>query len=245
VLRISRPIAAYWTFSLVPQKCIDEKTHLLFQGIINIVSDFFVVMIPIPIVLKLKLPLRQRIFVALLFGCGFVVCFAGIVRTYYFYRLTDGYHDITWDAFPVWISSAIELYIGIVRLFHSKNLSFALTLLLTINQICTSAPPTKPFFIRYVPKLLTATSQYLTTNRTQSETLTSGKDFALKHVHTNSFDSREGAKGAEMEDEEIPEWPLQKKNSEIHKTVEISQSWLEVSNSGPSSSRESVEKLVR
>jgi hypothetical protein len=118
---ISRPIAAYWTFSLVPQKCIDEKTHLLFQGIINIVSDFFVVMIPIPIVLKLKLPLRQRIFVALLFGCGFVVCFAGIVRTYYFYRLTDGYHDITWDAFPVWISSAIELYIGIVSYIPISN----------------------------------------------------------------------------------------------------------------------------
>jgi hypothetical protein len=47
-----------------------------------------------------------------------------------------------------------------------------------------------------------------------------------------------------MEDEEIP-GRLQKKSSEIHKTVEISQSWLEVSNSGPSSSRESVEKLVR
>jgi hypothetical protein len=201
-------------------------------------------MIPIPIVLKLKLPLRQRIFVALLFGAAFVVCFAGVVRTYYFYRLTDGYHDITWDAFPVWISSAIELYIGIVRLSQSKCLSYGLGLLLTINQICTSAPPTKPFFLRYVPKLLTATSHYFPTTRGQSPTLTSGKDFALKHVHTNSFDSREGAKGAEMEDEEIP-GRLQKKNSEIHKTVEISQSWLEVSNSGPSSSRESVEKLVR
>ena len=107
-------MAAYWTFSLTPQKCIDEKTHLLFQGIINIVSDFFTVMIPIPIVLKLNLPLRQRMLVALLFGAAFVVCFACVVRTYYFYRLTEGYHDITWDAFPVWISSAIELYIGIV-----------------------------------------------------------------------------------------------------------------------------------
>jgi hypothetical protein len=121
VLRISRPVAAYWTFSPTPQKCIDEKTHLLFQGITNIVSDFFTVMIPIPIVLKLNLPLRQRMLVALLFGAAFVVCFAGVVRTYYFYRLTVGYHDITWDAFPVWISSAIELYIGIVSYIPISN----------------------------------------------------------------------------------------------------------------------------
>ncbi len=100
----------------MPQNCIDQKTHLLVQGTINIIADFFVVLIPIPIVLKLSLPLRQRIFVAFLFGAAFVVCFAGIVRTYYFYRLTDGYHDITWDAFPVWLSSAIELYVGIVSM---------------------------------------------------------------------------------------------------------------------------------
>ena len=89
----------------------------MIQGSFNIASDFCVVLIPIPIVLKLNLPLRQRIIVALLFGAGFVVCFAGIVRTYYLYRITDDNRDVTWDAYPVWLGSAVELYLGIVSRF--------------------------------------------------------------------------------------------------------------------------------
>jgi hypothetical protein len=110
----NRPISAYWTLSFVPQHCINERVHLVIEGTFNIIYDFVTVLIPIPIVMRLNLPLRQRIIVALLFGMGFVVCFAGVVRTYYMYRVTDGYHDVTWDAYPVWFGTAIELYLGIV-----------------------------------------------------------------------------------------------------------------------------------
>jgi hypothetical protein len=85
---------------------------------IPIIADFLVVLIPIPIVLKLSLPRFQRIIVALLLGAGFTVCFAGIARTVYMYRLTETYYDVTWDAFPMWLSAAVKLYIGIVRTFH-------------------------------------------------------------------------------------------------------------------------------
>jgi hypothetical protein len=30
------------------------------------------------------------------------------------WKVTDGYHDVTWDAYPVWLGSAVELYVGIV-----------------------------------------------------------------------------------------------------------------------------------
>ena len=116
MLNIFRPISAYWTLSFHPQHCINENIHLLVKGSLNIVYDFWVVLIPIPIVLRLNLPLRQRIIVALLFGAGFVVCFAGIARTYYMWRVTNGYHDVTWDAYPVWLGSAVELYVGIVSM---------------------------------------------------------------------------------------------------------------------------------
>lgn len=117
----NRPIQAYWTFSFKPQRCINQNIHLLLQGIFNILSDFNVVLIPIPIVLKLKLPRGQRIMVALLFGTGFIVCLAGVVRTYYFYRATINYHDITWDAYPVWLAAGIELYLGIVRIYPTPH----------------------------------------------------------------------------------------------------------------------------
>jgi hypothetical protein len=50
--------------------------------------------------------------------------------------------------FPVWISSSVELYLGAVSNLNSYND------LPNTKQICTSLPPTKTFFSRYIPKLL-------------------------------------------------------------------------------------------
>jgi hypothetical protein len=50
VLMEGRPISTYWTFSFVPQRCLDERIHLLLQGTLNILFDSCVVLIPIPIV---------------------------------------------------------------------------------------------------------------------------------------------------------------------------------------------------
>lgn len=61
----------------------------------------------------LKLPYRQRIVLALLFGAGFAVCIAGSVKTYYVHAYNVSY-DKTWDSYPVWISGTIELYLGVV-----------------------------------------------------------------------------------------------------------------------------------
>ena len=71
------------------------------------------VLLPIPVVLKLNLPLRQRIACAMLFGAGFIVCIAAGVRMSYTWQLNTTY-DKTWLAYPVWIAGTIELYLGIV-----------------------------------------------------------------------------------------------------------------------------------
>ena len=117
-------------------------------------------LLPIPIVLRLNLPLRQRIIVALLFGVGFIVCFAGVVRTYYMYKVTDGYHDVTWDAYPVWLGTAVELYLGIVRLSHllsSKAKIQELTItglhISTTNKAFLRSLPSKPAFCNSKPEL--------------------------------------------------------------------------------------------
>jgi hypothetical protein len=236
VLIGSRPISAYWTLSFVPQHCINERIHLVIQGTFNILYDFCVVLIPIPIVLRLNLPLRQRIIVALLFGIGFVVCFAGIVRTYFMYKVTDGYRDVTWDAYPVWFGTAVELYLGIVRTVFVFWGRFQI---LTRTQVCTSAPPTKPFFARYVPKLLFAT------NRNQNLTFTSSQNNTFNPIH--SFSSRDREESAGMEFERLSESrDSMKKRSEIYKTVEIEieRSWLDTSRTPASSETASVGKLV-
>lgn len=132
------PISAYWTVSFVKQKCINEKAHVLAAGVINTVTDFIIVLLPIKTVKNLNLPKRQRIAVYVLFTGGLLASIAGAVRTYFTWRLTsDPDHDITWNSYYVMLLSSIELSVGI---------------------ICASIPATKPFFIQYIPRLVGATS---------------------------------------------------------------------------------------
>jgi hypothetical protein len=110
---LSRPVSAYWTLSVTPQNCINERSHLLVGGIINTLTDFLVVLLPLPTVFALKIPRRQQIIFKVIFGAGFVVCVAGICRIYFTYKATSTY-DRTWESYGLWISAVLELYIGIV-----------------------------------------------------------------------------------------------------------------------------------
>ena len=230
----NRPISAYWTLSFVPQHCINERVHLVIEGTFNIIYDFVTVLIPIPIVMRLNLPLRQRIIVALLFGMGFVVCFAGVVRTYYMYRVTDGYHDVTWDAYPVWFGTAIELYLGIVC---SKFLMISSTCLRKCRSV--PAPPTKPFFARYLPKLLSSTT------RSQTFTFSStSQNNTFNPIHSFSSRDREASAGIEFDQLSGKDGDM-KQQGEIHKTVEVmvEQSWLDTSRTPGGSSSASIVKV--
>ncbi|KAA8571976.1 hypothetical protein EYC84_001916 [Monilinia fructicola] len=132
--RVGVPIPPqdYWKLTLDPQpNCINQSSTLLLAGIINTITDFLVVILPIRTVYSTNLPRRQQFLVSLLFVLGLLSCFAGIVRTYYMYIVTQVW-DQVWASYPVWISAAVELYIGI---------------------ICTSIPATKAFFVTYIPKL--------------------------------------------------------------------------------------------
>ena len=110
----TRPPSHYWHLSLTPQpECISQTAHLLAAGCINCVTDFLVVALPIPTVLSLKFPRRQQIIVVGLFCVGFTVTIAGAVRTYYT-RVATNWYDISWDVYPVWITSSTELFVGMV-----------------------------------------------------------------------------------------------------------------------------------
>ncbi|TGO74759.1 hypothetical protein BELL_0258g00080 [Botrytis elliptica] len=127
-----RPPQDYWKITDEPQpNCIDQSSTLLLAGIVNTLTDFLVVILPIRTVYSTNLPRRQTLIVSFLFTLGFLSCFAGVIRTYYMYQVTQTY-DQVWASFPVWVSAAVELYVGI---------------------ICTSIPATKVFFATYIPKI--------------------------------------------------------------------------------------------
>lgn len=96
-------------------KCLDEGKVTLAAGVINCVADLLVTTLPIPIVMKLQMPIRQRIGVIFLLSLGFIVTIAGVVRTYYIWKSLIDSYDETWFSYPLWICAAVEIDLAVVR----------------------------------------------------------------------------------------------------------------------------------
>lgn len=106
---------------------------MLSFSIITLFSDFLLLLMPIPIVWTLQLSLKQRIAVLTLFAIGFIVCIAGIVQAVYVNEALVKSYDETWVGWPLWITSAIEVDLGI---------------------LCVSISATRPLLAIYLPQLL-------------------------------------------------------------------------------------------
>ena len=84
------------------------------------------ILLSVPVVWKLELTLHQKLAVLSSFSLGFVVCGAGIVKTYFVVTSLVRSYDATWTGWPLWIASAVEIKVGIVR--HScTSIAFLLT----------------------------------------------------------------------------------------------------------------------
>lgn len=133
---VFRPIHDYWAFPPDPhRKCFDEGPIGFVIALVNCLADFLITCLPIPLVLQLNLPRRSKIGVLVGFCLGFIVSIAAGLRTYYWYQANIVSYDVTWEAYPLWIASAVEVNIGLVcygMLFKFKPL--------TGHQICACAP---------------------------------------------------------------------------------------------------------
>ena len=70
-LMVSRPVHLYWT-GLDRTGCANEDARLLIATIINIVTDIQVVLMPIPIIIRLQIPIREKITLGVLMCLGIV-----------------------------------------------------------------------------------------------------------------------------------------------------------------------------
>ena len=108
-----RPLREYWSITQRKSKCLNQTQELMVSGIINTVTDFIVVLLPLPIVWNLRLEIVRRVQIISLLAAGLLVCCAGIMRNIYTYQLTQTW-DASWAIFPVFITSTVELNFGIV-----------------------------------------------------------------------------------------------------------------------------------
>ncbi|KAI0390862.1 hypothetical protein F5Y17DRAFT_37568 [Xylariaceae sp. FL0594] len=82
-------------------------------GVLSVVTDFYVLAIPITLVLSLRLPRKRKYGVCAVFFTGLLACFASTVAAVLRLQLLHS-QDFTWLIAVTYLSTAIELNIGII-----------------------------------------------------------------------------------------------------------------------------------
>lgn len=105
------------------------------------IADFVVNILPLPIVAKLKMPIRQRASIAALLCLGAVATIAGMVREYWVYRALIATTDSTYEALPLWVCADVEIYVALVS--HTSTYTKCISLTL-YNRYVHVYPPSSP-----------------------------------------------------------------------------------------------------
>ncbi|KAK0658489.1 hypothetical protein QBC41DRAFT_331976 [Cercophora samala] len=111
-----RPINYYWlqyTDPTATGSCIDAPLFYFCNGIIGLVIDVAILLVPIPTIWKLNMPTTKKVFVGGILLLGGFVCVASAIRIVMMDQLVKS-PDFTWAMSKVFIWSCCEPFIGIV-----------------------------------------------------------------------------------------------------------------------------------
>ncbi|KAH6865399.1 hypothetical protein BKA58DRAFT_430950 [Alternaria rosae] len=208
LLFVCTPPSLFWDpagQALHPEKCLKQDTQQVFfniNGIMNIIQDFAIYILPMHIVWKLQMPRGQKIALCALLGVGLVAVAAGCVRFYYVLFLSDE-ADIWYYMADSLNWCSIEIYAAI---------------------ICSSASTFKVLIKTYLPKVWSSAGSHdkaSGTPRAQSDR-SHGSKFELKRFGTSSNKSSsnrkygiEGLTEIENESEEAIVRPESKMGTDI------------------------------
>ncbi|OJJ33943.1 hypothetical protein ASPWEDRAFT_173377 [Aspergillus wentii DTO 134E9] len=125
------PIAAFWDPNL-GDNCLSERVVWCLNASIQITTDLVIVVLPMPVITRLRLPKRQKWALVFVFGLGFFVCAMSIVRLVTLVRLVNSTDETRSNALTA-LWSSIEADVAI---------------------ICACLPQLRPLVTRVFPHLL-------------------------------------------------------------------------------------------
>jgi hypothetical protein len=70
VLFACNPVARSWDATITGGKCINQPSLYIATAVANILSDIILFVLPIPMVVKLQIPLMQKIGLGVIFTIG-------------------------------------------------------------------------------------------------------------------------------------------------------------------------------
>ncbi|KAF2086700.1 hypothetical protein K490DRAFT_19772, partial [Saccharata proteae CBS 121410] len=106
------PVAKFWD-PRIPGKCIDFYGVWYLMAAMNIFTDIGIVAVPIPTVMRMQMPNRQKLSLAFTFAVGGFGCVASMVRLYYLTFLQH-HTDVTFYNANAALWSIVELNVVII-----------------------------------------------------------------------------------------------------------------------------------
>lgn len=80
---ICRPLTDYWAVPTANYQCSSYQYYEIVQGCISISADIFMLLIAIPLLVQVRVPLKQKLILILLFGMGIFVIVAAVLNKVY------------------------------------------------------------------------------------------------------------------------------------------------------------------
>ncbi|PWY69207.1 integral membrane protein PTH11-like protein [Aspergillus sclerotioniger CBS 115572] len=123
-----RPIEKFWNSS-VEGTCFNLVAFSYFTNITNLVTDIWIFLLPLPVILRLQITKNKKIGLSFLFSVGLATCAISAARLTVV--VTQGSSDYTWAGVPLGILSAWEplggilcanlpvIYKSLASIFHS------------------------------------------------------------------------------------------------------------------------------
>ncbi|KAF7594033.1 hypothetical protein BBP40_010311 [Aspergillus hancockii] len=78
-IRICDPISKFWVPDL-PGSCLDQRSIIMADAVVSVVSDIIILILPLPLTLGLQLPTRKKMRVMGILGAGGLACASSIIR---------------------------------------------------------------------------------------------------------------------------------------------------------------------
>lgn len=95
ILLECNPVAKFWD-PFLQGTCLDTTTLYLANAILNVIFDFVVLLVPVPMLLKLQTSARQKCVIAAIFSLGSITCVISAVRIYYQQQVVKHKADLSW-----------------------------------------------------------------------------------------------------------------------------------------------------
>ncbi|PYH87986.1 hypothetical protein BO71DRAFT_436202 [Aspergillus ellipticus CBS 707.79] len=106
-----RPIQKFWS-SGVAGTCFNLVAFSYFTNITNLLTDIWIFLLPVPVILRLQITREKKLGLSLLFSVGLATCAISAARLTVV--VTQGSTDYTWAGVPLGILSAWEPLGGIL-----------------------------------------------------------------------------------------------------------------------------------